>query len=435
MREFMKNIKVLIGFLVLGLLMTPTFAFAQNGEIKTGGNTLKFDKAKYEAAVKKSFNGNVMGYQVVLLKNGQVISMLADGKARNAADGETPMTINTPANIGSSAKFFTGTALLQFFERPANPYYNPKNLSVDGWLDEKIYLYFPKVWQDNMHASIKKISFRDLLEHRGGFIQNDKNAKVNWDYLKIGVSSDQSQDYAYGKRKYANAHMLLAGYLLPLMAQPRLLENLNKEIAAKNLKPEDPYIEDFMGNQFEIYIKKMLFGKTLPAAIKPSCDAPNEYPQLNITYAKIYKSVLDEAKGAESASKEFNGACHGTGGWYLTGKELGIYAANFATNKIVSDNMRMKMFSDNDADNRLVWSFTIDNTFLKEKLQWNTTPYMGGDWGGAHATIMQLPNDYYIAAIVNSGISPANREGEFGGSNRLSSNLIDAFKAGIADNF
>ena len=167
----------------------------------------------------------------------------------------------------------------------------------------------------------------------------------------------------------------------------------------------------------------------------PSCDAPNEYPKLNITYAKIYKTIDDLAKGAESASKQINGACHGTGGWYITGKELAIYAANFATNKIVSAKMRDKMFSDNDADNRLLWSFTFNDEFLKSKLQWNTTPYMGGDWGGAHATIMQLPNNYYIVAVVNSGISPANSEGKFGGSWTLTSKLLNAFKAGIDGNF
>ncbi len=365
----MKNTRVLVLAIAICLLLTPTFAPAQNDGIKFGSNSLKFDKAKYEAEVKKSLNGNVMGYQAFLLKNGELVSSLANGKARNATDGESPMKTGTPANIGSSAKFFTGTALLQFFERPANIYYNPKNLTVDGWLNEKIYLYFPKVWRDNMHESIKQISFGDLLEHRGGFIQNDKNAKINWDYLKNGVSSDKTQDFAYGKRNYANANILFAGYLLPMLAQPRMLENLNAEIAAKNLKPEDPYIEDFLGNQFEIYIKKMVFEKTLPAAIMPSCDAPNEYPKLNITYAKIYKTIDDLAKGAESASKQINGACHGTGGWYITGKELAIYAANFATNKIVSAKMRDKMFSDNDADNRLLWSFTFNDEFLKSKLQ------------------------------------------------------------------
>jgi|GEM_PF-5894380 len=60
---------------------------------------------------------------------------------------------------------------------------------------------------------------------------------------------------------------------------------------------------------------------------------------------------------------------------------------------------------------------------------------MGGDWGGAHATIMQLPNNYYIVAVVNSGISPANSEGKFGGSWTLTSKLLNAFKAGIDGNF
>ena len=83
----MKNIKVIITLLVLVLLLTPTFASAQNGGINMGGNELEFDKTKYDAAINKAFLGNVMGYQVILIKNGKIVSEIAGGYARNAADG------------------------------------------------------------------------------------------------------------------------------------------------------------------------------------------------------------------------------------------------------------------------------------------------------------------------------------------------------------
>jgi hypothetical protein len=116
--------------------------------------------------------------------------------------------------------------------------------------------------------------------------------------------------------------------------------------------------------------------------------------------------------------------------------ELAAYIANFAaTEKIVSAEMREKMYDDDDSENRLLWSMTQSDTLMKQKLQWNTSPYMGGDWGGAHATIIQLPNNYYAVGIINSSITPVKKGDDFGGSWELTRRIINSFDAGITDNF
>lgn len=51
-----------------------------------------------------------MGFQAILLKNGQIVVDAAGGKARNAADGVVAMTTSNPANVGS-----TDTPILTFF--------------------------------------------------------------------------------------------------------------------------------------------------------------------------------------------------------------------------------------------------------------------------------------------------------------------------------
>src|SRR5262245_19412429 len=61
-----------------------------------------FDKADYEKSVRAAFDGKVMGYATVLIKNGLVVSEVAGGLARNAADGNVKMT--------TSACFLTGGA-------------------------------------------------------------------------------------------------------------------------------------------------------------------------------------------------------------------------------------------------------------------------------------------------------------------------------------
>lgn len=422
----MKKIKMLISLFVFAALLSPVLASAQPGGYGAG-TTPKFNNAKFVAEINKNFKDKAMGYQVILLKNGQVVEKVADGVARNVADGAVKMTIDTPANIGSTVKFFAATALLHELQK--------QGVSLNFRLKTEVYHYFPKVWQDNMHPSIKKITFRDLLQHKSGFVHNDPDAKVFFDYLKKGVSSDQSKTFAYGKRKYANANITAIGYVLAAISNPKFLPEFNKDVVATGIsdRPEHQNIEGGLGIAFENYMKTRIFNKITPA-ILPSCDAPNEYPKRNIVYAKMYTFVSDLVKGGEFSSKAGSGQCHAAGGWYISGRELAAYVANYAaTDTIVSAATREMMFDDDAPQNQLVWSMNIEDGDLLKNFDWNTSPYMGGDYGGAHATIVKLPAGYYAVGIVNSHIF--NDKGESGGSYLLTLNIIEAFNAGFAENF
>ncbi|MDQ2746449.1 MAG: beta-lactamase family protein [Acidobacteriota bacterium] len=306
----MKIIKVLIALLVFGLPLNPLSAFAQTGGVKLNADTIKFDKAKFTTEIYREFDGKTMGYQVILLKKGQIVGEVSDGWARNVADGNVHMNADIPANIGSTAKFLAGTSLLHKLQKP-NGYGGP----IGTRLNEPAYKYFPKIWQDNMDDSIKQIRLKDLLQHKSGFIQSDPDptVKVYFDYLRKGVSSDQSQPFAYGKRKYANANMTTVGYILVAIDNPGFLASLDKIIADKKLKPEDPFIQKFLGENYENYMKTQVFNKIKPA-IAPSCDAPNYYPKMNIFYAKMYDLPSTTTKGGEYSAKVSDGACHAAGG-------------------------------------------------------------------------------------------------------------------------
>lgn len=426
----MKNIKVLIALIVFGLLLNPLAAFAQLGGVKVEAKLIKFDKKKFVNEIYKKFDGKTMGYQVILLRLGQVVEEVSDGWARNVADGNVHMNADIPANIGSTAKFLAGTALLHKLQTPTKT-----GGSMDLRLNEFAYKYFPKIWQDNMHPSIKQIRLKDLLQHKGGFIQNDPdpNVKVYFDYLKKGVSSDQTQPFAYGKRHYANANMTTVGYLLVMVDKPGILASLDKIIADKKLKPEDPFIQKFLGENYENYMKTQVFNKIKPA-IFPSCDAPKDYPKKNIFYAKMYDLPSTLTKGGEYSAKVSDGACHAAGGWYITARELAAYVANFAaTDTIVSAATRKMMFDYDAPQDQLLWSFDMPDAALSKNFGWKTSPYMGGDHGGAHATIVKLPHEYYAVGIVNSGV--LNDKGEAGGSYVLTQKIIEAFDAGVAANF
>lgn len=165
-----------------------------------------------------------------------------------------------------------------------------------------------------------------------------------------------------------------------------------------------------------------IYGKITPA-IKPSCNPKAEFVDQNKVWAPDYTSAQDTAKGATRDAREINGYCQAQGGWYISARDLAAFVANFnATKTLVSRQTRDLMFDDDNSNERLLWSFTIDDDVIQQKFNLKTSPYMGGDHSGAHASILMLPNGYYAIGIINS-----NDMGSAGVTRRL----MRAFKTGI----
>lgn len=384
-----------------GLEQTPQFSF---------------DKAAYEKRLHQAFDGKVMGYATVLIKNGQVVSEVANGQARNAVDGNVKMTTTMPANIGSTIKFVSGVALLQLFEKKTDH-------TVDYWLNQPIYTYFPKIWQNGMDPSIKQITFRKLIQHRSGFRSltsddlGDDGKKSTFDYLSTGVKPEN-----FDVRAYSNANFSLLTFLIPMVAYPEFLTTVNKEAADNKWKANEQPIHKRMADAWESYIKGRIFALNIPP-LAPSCNPTVDFVKQNKTWAPDYKSVKDTGPGATRDSRANNGWCHAAGGWYITARELAAFVANFnATDKLVSAKTRDLMFDDDAANDRLIWSFTTADSAIKDKFNLKVLPYMGGDQGGAHATILMLPGGYYAMGIINSNDMS---------SNGLSVGILRAFKTGI----
>jgi hypothetical protein len=165
-----------------------------------------------------------------------------------------------------------------------------------------------------------------------------------------------------------------------------------------------------------------IYSKITPA-ITPSCNPTVEFAKLNKVWAPDHHSAYDTYKGTTRDSRSTHGYCQAQGGWYITARELAAFVANFrATNTLVSQQTRDLMFDDDNQNERLVWSFTISDASIQKKFNLQVLPYMGGDHGGAHASILMLPNEYYAIGIINS-----NDMGSLGVTRRL----LRAFKTGI----
>ena len=115
---------------------------AQAGPVKLPPS-YSFDISAYEKRIHAGFDGQVMGYETVLIKDGHVVAEVAGGLARNAADGNKRMTTLIPASVGSAIKFTGGVTLLRLLESK-DPELNQTGRSVEQWLSLPIYPYSPR---------------------------------------------------------------------------------------------------------------------------------------------------------------------------------------------------------------------------------------------------------------------------------------------------
>ena len=107
----MKRTNIFTFFIAMILLAGLASAQVQpstNGTV----TTMTFNPTAFNRSLQTAVGPNVMGYQYVLIRNGAIVTERAGGKAHTGLDGELPMTTSTPTNIGSLAKFLSGTAML-----------------------------------------------------------------------------------------------------------------------------------------------------------------------------------------------------------------------------------------------------------------------------------------------------------------------------------
>jgi len=163
--------KFIITLIMLAAAVSPTLA---QGISQTPAITLKKDV--FEQNLVNAVAPTTLGYQFVLIKDGKVVSEKAGGKARSNAEGNLPMTLTTPMDIGSLFKFITGTGMLNLMEKGSEKMNSDiKKLSFDDKLDRRIWGALPAVWLDvfpkpsSPSPNQRSITYRQLLQHRSGF--------------------------------------------------------------------------------------------------------------------------------------------------------------------------------------------------------------------------------------------------------------------------
>lgn len=417
--------------------------------------TLKFDKANFEATLRKEFTdqdgkvtgkkGQIMakGFAVVLIKNGQIVHEFADGLAvdKPGTANDVNMTTSTPTNVGSSFKTISAISLLNYLEKNQNA-----GISVDQSLDKPFWLYLPQIWQDEIKSSkklevqnIKKVTIRQLLQHKSGFCSDGEETKDAMNevicknpptikkvhaYLQTGIESKNM-----GKRNYENVNITLLTYILPNLVDPSFANTVNAQVKSNKIAANDyNFFGKRYGDYFEQYLQSKIFNKITPT-IKPSCDPEVDYGKINRKFALGYSSLTDE-KGTFWSEKKENGGCHAQGGYYLSTREFAAFMANYsATETLISQSLRQSLYNTATPatrDNRIVWSGEINSPFITKHFKVPAIPYHGGTQIGYKTAVVQFPDNYIAVAVVNS--EPMSSRG-------LAVRLKNAWGAGMENNF
>ena len=414
--------KKILAALLLAALAGASGARAQGGLATKNFN---FKKDAFNQSVDKALYGNVIGYQFVLIKDGRVVTEGANGWARTAADGQRKMTTSTPINVGSLFKFMTGTTLLHVMEHPSKWTAN-QNYGLETQLGTHIWGYFPAVWYNNMSRDVRKISFRQLLQHRSGFDDDFKGERTELGFLKSGFTTSQ-----FDKREYSNINFVMAGHLLSVYENTHILADVNGVVQNEGMSTPaaDDYVQDRLGRRMVEIMRERIWSKMSPK-FSPSCNAKVDFKD---TAAYGYRFKTDLQKGVITSSIESRGHCGGEGGFYMSTRDFANYMAHFGeTELIVSKQARDLMYREGmNPDDRLVWAGATDSKWrsydwFEKNFKSGTVVWSAGGTEGTNAVLLRLPQNYYLVLAVNSNDFKVNELFNVG---------ADAFIAATKDNF
>jgi CubicO group peptidase (beta-lactamase class C family) len=412
------------------ILITLSFSMiaaqAPRGPQGLQTKTITLSKTAFDQSLSSTVGPKVMGFQYVLIKDGQLVTEKAGGLAQSAKDGALNMTTRTPLNIGSLQKFITGTALINMMEHPTK--WSPgQNQNLRNRLDSAIWGQFPSLWVDLIPPptvqcpQIRCIKYRQLLQHRSGF-NNDKASNRNvLGFLGDGDGFLASQ---YDKRQYSNINFGLAGYLLPGYERGYFLnEIMANAVNLPTLSSRDQYVRDQLGRRYDQILHERIFDKMTPK-INPTCDGANK---VAATAAYGYQSKTDTNNGIITSAIE-KGHCTGEGGFYWSSRDFANYVAHFsASNLIVSEQARDTMFTEGmPKDDRLVWSSANSDDWMKTKFKMDVIVWFNGIVEGTRAVLIRLPQNHYLILFTNSEDMSAGDLYNAG---------VAAFKAGMDHNF
>lgn len=370
-----------------GYLPTKMNSFQESSlDVNRLASKAKFNAVVFEEAVNKKVKSQFKGYAFAIADKDGIKAGCAGGWAQDPADGNLRMTTKIPSCIGSVTKMISTAALLNLLE------------AMPGVkLDDPIFSKLPQKWQQKYNGTmVECISYRQLLQHRTGF-------NLGGDVANLDAIAKKSKACPYtASRDYNNSNISLLRYLITCLAYPQDVAGIEKKLAALSFDEYSTQANIEYSLFYERYVKKNILDKGL-VPIAASCRPE---PDLMPKVAKGY-SDRNDTKGAltnTAADHEAKGNhCAPQGSWYLSAEMLAhfgrtlLYSNNYLTNTTLN-----MLFDQQQTNERLGWAgFETHEAFGKETGQ-SKWPWHDGAQNGYFALLMQLPNGYVGAVVVNS---------------------------------
>ncbi len=174
-----------------------------------GSSRKTFDIDLFERNLRAALGGKTVGYAYSIGQAGQLDRQAGVGSARVAPDNPVAAQSATKVmTVASISKPVTAAATLRLLEQ--------KGISVDS----PIGPWLPEAWKRG--AGVDGITFRELMTHRSGLLQNYQTATGttggvstgSWANIRIAVGQDLgSQTY-----KYANMNFSIFRIMVPKIA-------------------------------------------------------------------------------------------------------------------------------------------------------------------------------------------------------------------------
>ncbi len=350
---------------------------------------IQFNAVLFEEAARKKMNDLFKGYAIAIADKDGIKASCADGWAQDPADGNVRMTAKIPGCIGSVTKMMSTTALLNLLE------------AMPGVkLGDPIFSKLPKRWQEKYKGTmVECVTYRQLLQHRTGF-------NLGGDIKNLEATAKKPKSCPFtATGNYNNTNISLLRYLITSLAYPQDAASIEKKLADLSFEDYSTQVQVEYSFPFERYIKKNILDKGLVPLIASCRPEPDLAPKVAKGYTdREDKKGIFANTAADHEAKGNN--CAPQGSWYMSAEMLAHFGRTLLySNNYLTNTTRNMLFDQNQTDERLGWaSFEKHDAFGKETGQ-SKWPWHDGAEAGSFTVLMQLPNGYVGAVLVNSSMN------------------------------
>lgn len=340
----------------------------QIDDFKNTGVYINFERLSLDLGI--ALQGKTVGYGFAVFHKGQLVKRGGGGFARRQPDTgpntQIDFTENSRVDIASTTKTMTAIAVL-------------KALESKGKDDsELIYKYLPTNW--NIPASVKKLTFRDVLSHHSGL---RKVTDGSYDGVRKTIEAGVAPDYKiinYDQQddEYQNINFVTMRVVLAyLVNAPQMVLFQNDPVKSAELTAQT-YCQ---------YVRDHVFkaaGINKQVSFKP-WDESGSLAKVPL----LYNQDDPDIEGLMANDHTLDG---GAGGLFINALEMAQVMAALENGKLLSDKTRL-MMKQHD-----LGIFQVDESAYYT----HSGGFSDSKGRGSSTRLVLCPNNIQVAIVINS---------------------------------